>query len=108
MYSRKHDIHVHTQNHDVETQFGAFTWAKAKAEKKNKDASGTATRRRNISCLTALRAGADQGRDETGNGVQIHCFEGLIGAPCDKSLEIECYCGITHRRTIDMYGMVLA
>jgi hypothetical protein len=62
MYSPKHDIH--TQSHDVEAQFGAFTWATAKAEKENKDASGTATRRRNISCPTALRV---RERDETGD-----------------------------------------
>jgi hypothetical protein len=32
--------------------------------------------------------------DETGHGVQMHRFKGLIGAPC---VLLGRYCGITHR-----------
>ncbi len=51
-YCRNHDIH--TQFHSVEVQFGAETWASAKAEKKNNDMNGAVTRRKDISHLTAL------------------------------------------------------
>jgi hypothetical protein len=40
---------MHTQSHVAKVQFAAETWATAKAEKKNKDASGAAARRKNIS-----------------------------------------------------------
>jgi hypothetical protein len=71
---------IHTHCHVAEVQFGAETWAIEKAEKKHKEASGAMTRKRNISCLTALRV---RGLDETGHSTQMRHFEGLIEAPCD-------------------------
>ena len=70
-YGRNHDMHTHS--YVARVQFGAETWASAKAEKKNKDASGAATRKRDISCPTALRV---VGLDETvsGCGTQMHRF----------------------------------
>ena len=61
------DLEIHTHCHDISVQSGTETWATEKTEKKNKDASGAlsgaATRRRDISCPTALRV---RGRDGTG------------------------------------------
>jgi hypothetical protein len=49
MYCRNHGMRTHC--HDADLQLGAETWAIAKAEKKIKvkEASGAATRRRDIS-----------------------------------------------------------
>ena len=46
LYCRNHDMHTHP--YVAKVQFGAEIWARAEAKKKNKDASGAATRRRVI------------------------------------------------------------
>jgi hypothetical protein len=68
---------IRTQLHAVKLQFVAVTWAEAKEENKNKDASGAANRRRAraMSYLTALRV--PRGTRRTGSGARIHRFEGL-------------------------------
>ena len=69
MYRREYDVHTHC--HDPEVQLGAVTWASAKEEKKNEDASDAATRRRDISCRTALWVVEQDKR----HGAQMHHFE---------------------------------
>ena len=54
-------VGMHTHCHVAEVQFGAKTWAIEKAEKKNKEANGAATWRRDISSPTALHWLAGRG-----------------------------------------------